>query len=327
MYNEAQKQAVSEEIKANLLSSNPEMVKTAGLAASEYFRTEIRDNSVYRQIVEPTTITSDNFDPDLGTDIPSMIVEIAPHSAGATMVNFETGPEGEKFFGKNARVYFNRIMTRKYEIDKIRLEGYKMPIVDILYDLMLKDIMDVEDSKWAGVNTSIVGTNAAQSTQWSEFGVRRCIKQYFGRDGLAEIKKGMIYTKNNLIAAKQLMHAALYSDFAKLDRTEVGGDMAQDMLINGTTLTNQNGLKTLVTIKKSACDYNDVWVFTEPKYYGGFYLYKDVSMVVDEKDDIFMTFFAHETIGGAVLNREAVCRVQFTGTSASDVTNWTTAPA
>ena len=48
-YNMAKVAAASEDIKAKLLSGDPEMLKTAGLAASEYFRVEIRENGIRRQ--------------------------------------------------------------------------------------------------------------------------------------------------------------------------------------------------------------------------------------------------------------------------------------
>ena len=69
-----------------------------------------------------------------------MIVELDINSEGAMQVPFETATTGATFNGRKARCEFGRIMTPKYEIDKIRLTGYKMPILDILYDLMLKDM-------------------------------------------------------------------------------------------------------------------------------------------------------------------------------------------
>ena len=49
-YNMQKVAAASEDIKAKLLSGDSEMMKTAGLAASEYFRVEIRENGIRRQI-------------------------------------------------------------------------------------------------------------------------------------------------------------------------------------------------------------------------------------------------------------------------------------
>lgn len=81
MYNQEKLASVSEDIKAKLLSGDKELMKTAGLAASEYFRTEIRENGIRRQITPPTTVTRENFDTVEDTDFPVMFVEIAPKSA------------------------------------------------------------------------------------------------------------------------------------------------------------------------------------------------------------------------------------------------------
>ena len=53
---------ISEDIKSKLLSGDKEMMKTAGLAASEYFRVELRENGIRRQITPPVTVTKENFD-------------------------------------------------------------------------------------------------------------------------------------------------------------------------------------------------------------------------------------------------------------------------
>lgn len=240
------------------------------------------------------------------------------------MVSFETNAKNGVVHGRKARVSFNRIMTDRYEIDKVRVEGYKMDILDVLYDKMLKDIMDVEDITWANVNKGIVGTAANQTAQIAEYGCRRAIQQgALSRAGIAKIKQGILEAPGNLKPAKQLMSELLYSDFFTLDRTAVGGDLAQDTFVNGFTQTKVNGVDTLITSKDEVCGRYDVWSFTDPKFYGGFYTYKDVSMVLDDKDDIWLTFMAHETVGGIVVNRAAVTLTQFNpAAAADDITDW-----
>lgn len=310
-YDQVKLASVSEDIKAKLLSGDRDMMKTAGLAASEYFRVEIRENGIRRQITPPTTVTKENFDTAEDTDFPVMYVEIAPQSAGARKVSFETGPRGNVIHGKKARVEFARIMTDKYSIDKIRLETYKMPILDIFYDLMLKDIMDVEDKVTMDVDKDICGT---VNTVNQAMGCCRYVTAGpLSRQSLVHLKKGMKVAPGNLQPAKYLMNDLTHCDFGALDRIEVGGDMAQDMFINGVTLTKVGGIDTVVTTKKDLVATNDVFIYTDPKFYGGFYTYKDVAMVVDEKDDIWLTFFAHETIGASVVNAAGVCRASLTG--------------
>lgn len=310
-YDQVKLASISEDIKAKLLSGDRDLMKTAGLAASEYFRVEIRENGIRRQITPPVTVTKENFDTAEDTDFPVMYVEIAPQSAGARKVSFETGPRGNVIHGKKARVEFARIMTDKYSIDKIRLETYKMPILDIFYDLMLKDIMDVEDQVTMDVDKDICGQ---LNTVNADMGCCRYVTTgAMSREALVHLKKGMMVAPGNLQPRKFLMNDLTHCDFGALDRTEVGGDMAQDMFINGVTLTKVQGIDTVVTTKKNLVETNDVFIYTDPKYYGGFYTYKDVSMVVDEKDDIWLTFFAHETIGASVINAAGVARASLTG--------------
>jgi len=310
-YDQVKLASVSEDIKAKLLSRDTDMIKTAGLAAEEYFRTEIRENGIRRQITPPVQVTDENFDYVEDTDFPVMIVEIAPRSAGARMVSFETGPSNEVIHGKKTRVEFNRIMTPKYSIDKIRLKGYKMPLLDILRDLMLKDIMDVEDNVTVAVDDSICG-EVNQNNE--SIGCRRFVTAGpLSREAMVHMKKGMFKTPGHLQPSKYLMNYSTYCDFGTFDRSEVGGDMAQDMFINGVTLSKIQGVDTVVTTKDDLVKDNIAYIYTEPKYYGGFYTYEDVSVVTDEQDDIWLSFFAHETIGASVVNVAGVCKVAFTG--------------
>lgn len=311
-YDQVKLASVSEDIKAKLLSGDRELVKTAGLAADDYFRTEIRENGIRRQITPPTQVTDENFDYVEYTDFPVMFVEIVGHSAGARMVPFETGPSNEVIHGKKTRVEFNRIMTPKYSIDKIRLKGYKMPILDILYDLMLKDIMDVEDERTMAVDNAILGTIDTNNT---DIGCRRYVSAGpLSRAAMVHMKKSMIHTEGRLQPAKYLMNYATYCDFGVFGRNDVGGDLAQEMFINGVTLETIEGIKTVVTTKMNLVPDNKVYIYTDPKYYGGFYTYEDVTMVTDEQDSIWLSFFAHEMIGASVVNAAGVAAVSLTGT-------------
>ena len=312
MYDQTKLASVSEDIKSKLLSGDRDMIKTAGLAADEYFRTEIRENGIRRQITPPKQVSDEDLDYDEFTDFPIMFVEIAGKSAGAVKVSFETGPSNEVIHGRKSRVEFNRIMTPKYSIDKIRLRGYKMPLLDILYDLMLKDIMDVEDKITMDVDDAILGVVDAQNTQ---LGCRRYVHAGpLSRESMVHMKKSMFFLPGTLQPAKYLMNYATYCDFGQFGRDDVGGDAAQDMFFDGVTLTKIQGVDTVVTTKKQFVGTNEVYIYTTPKYYGGFYTYKDVSMVTDEQDDIWLSFFAHECVGASVVNAAGVAKVLLSGT-------------
>lgn len=308
-YDQTRLAAVSEDIKSKLLSNDRDMIKTAMLAADDYFRTELRENGIRRQITPPVQVTDEELDYAEDTDFPVLYVEIAGKSAGARKVSFETGPSNEVIHGRKARVEFNRIMTPKYSIDKIRLKGYKMPLLDILHDLMLKDIMDVEDRVTLDVDNAIVGELNKDN---AEIGCKRNIGLgAMTREALVTLKKAMFMTKGHLQVSKYLMNFGTYCDLGKFDRTEIGGDMAQDMFVNGVKLETLQGVDVVVTTKSEMVKNGEVFIYTDPKYYGGFYTMEDVSMVTDEQDDIWLSFFAHETIGASVVNTAGVAKATF----------------
>lgn len=315
-YDETKFASVSEDIKAKLLSGDSNLIKTAGLAADEYFRDQIRENGLRRQITPPVQVTDENFDYVEDTDFPVMFVEIAPHSAGAYRVSFETGPHNEVIHARKSRVEFARIMTPKYSIDKIRLKGYKMPLLDILHDLMLKDIMDTEDECTMAVDNTILGTI---NTNNYDIGCKRYVTAGpLSREAMVHMKKSMINTKGHLQPAKYLMNYSTYCDFGAFGRDDVGGDMAQDMFVNGVTLEKIQGIDTVVTTKWELVPDNKAYIYTDPKYYGGFYTYEDVNMITDEQDGIWLSFFLHEIIGASVVNAAGVAAVDFTG----DLVDW-----
>lgn len=317
-YDNTQLNAVSEDIKSKLLSGDEAMCKSAGLAASEYFRTEIRENGIRRQITPPESVTRENFDTAEDTDFPLIYVPVAPESAGAYMVSFETGPRGNVIQTRKVRADFNRVMTYKYSIDMIRLETYSMPLLDIFYDLMLKDIMDVEDDQWMNLDKEICGT---VNTVNPDMGCCRWVtcgpmKDNTARAALVHLLKGINVGPGNLQPKQFLMNNLTYCDFAGLSREYVGGDMAQDMFVNGVKLDEVMGIKMVVTTKKKLVPTNDVFIYTDPIYYGKFFTFKDVAMVTDTKDEIWLTAFAHECIGGVIANAAGVARGSLTGTLA-----------
>lgn len=323
MYTSEQIKAVDQEFRAKLFSDDADMVKRAGLDGTPYFRTRTRENAVWRKLLPTTQVTQDNFDTDEFSDLPSIIFEIDFESAGARMVSFEAPTTGATFNGRKGRATLNRVMTPKYHIDKIRLTGYKMPILDLLYDYMLKDIMDTEDETWTAECNAIVGDPDDQTAQIARFGIRRAIKQTWDREGFANVRDGMLLTKGRLKPTKSLMNEILYGKLAIFGRDTVGGDMAQDMLFDGVRMTKLNGLDVLVTSKEFVCDYYDQWVFTDPQFFGGFLTYEDVKMVTDTKDDIELSFFAHECIGGFIANEAGLCKVKYSLDPTAPTTYWT----
>lgn len=301
-YDQTKFAAVSEDVLSKLLSGDRDLIKTAELSINDFFRTEIRENGIRRQITPLTQLSDEELGYAEDTDFPVYYSEVVGKSAGAKKVSFETGPHNDVVHGRKVRFEFNRIMTPKYSIDKIRLKGYKMPILDVLYDLMLKDIMDCEDRVTLGADNTVLGeVDTANDTGKIRF--KRCGSlDTAGRKAIVDLKKAMFKAPGHLQPSKFLMNYGTYCDLGVFKRDEIGGDLAQDMFINGVKLETVAGVDAIITTKDDFVKDNMVYIYAEPTYYGGFYAINDVSMVSDEQDDIWMSFFAHETVSFGIVN-------------------------
>ena len=307
-YDQTKFAAVSEDVLSKLLSGDRDLIKTAELSINDFFRTEIRENGIRRQITPLTQLSDEELGYAEDTDFPVYYSEVVGESAGAKKVSFETGPHNDVIHGRKVRFEFNRIMTPKYSIDKIRLKGYKMPILDVLYDLMLKDIMDCEDRVTIGADDTILGTRG----QVNDTGKKRFINAGpMSREALVKVKKAMFKAPGHLQPSKFLMNYGTYCDLGIFKRDEIGGDLAQDMFINGVKVETIMGVDAIITTKDEFVANNKVYIYAEPTYYGGFYAINDVSMVSDEQDDIWMSFFAHETVSFGIVNIAGVAACEF----------------
>lgn len=307
-YDQTKFAAVSEDVLSKLLSGDRDLIKTAELSINDFFRTEIRENGIRRQITPLTQLSDEELGYAEDTDFPVYYSEVVGKSAGAKKVSFETGPHNDVIHGRKVRFEFNRIMTPKYSIDKIRLKGYKMPILDVLYDLMLKDIMDCEDRVTIGADDTVLGTMG----QVNDTGKKRFINAGpMSREALVKVKKAMFKAPGHLQPSKFLMNYGTYCDLGIFKRDEIGGDLAQDMFINGVKVETIMGVDAIITTKDEFVANNKVYIYAEPTYYGGFYAINDVSMVSDEQDDIWMSFFAHETVSFGIVNIAGVAACEF----------------
>lgn len=303
---------ISEEMTAMLRSGDPSMIKNASLAADEYFRTEIRENGLRRLLTPPSTVTPDSLTYDGTTDLPVKWVEVEPSTSGAYSVPFEAGTTNDVLMGRKARIDFKRIFTNKISFDMERLNGYKMPLLDIIRDKHLKSIMDEEDSSFKAVDDYILGTI---NENRPEFGCRRYINVgAMSRDSFVEATKAMIKTEGHLIASKAIMNYSTYLNIAKLKRDIIGGDAAEDMFFNGVTTKRVAGLDIITTTKTDMYADNEMYIYTDPEYYGYFGIKDDISLVSEVIDGIWMSSFMWEVVGGAVINAAGVAKVVFDGT-------------
>lgn len=294
-------------------------VKTAAEASTDYIRNHIREDSFAFKILPPEHATDDMLDRALDERL-RIICEVEPDTPGAMYVPFQTAPQGEYITGGRFEIPIARVLTPKFQKDIDELRTYRMDIRKILTDSSIKDGLATIDGKFIETCDRIVfncdydsakgeGRNAVTGkVQLLD------IKNGIDRKSFAEAKKllprGNAQGKFNLRNYVCLMNDVTAQDLLKLDRNEVGGDLAQDMFKNGLTMDTIMGVKCLFTIKNQLVPDGFVYFFAAPEFLGKSYYLDDWTMYM-EKEDFLISMYSRWTGGMGFGNIAGVCLARF----------------
>lgn len=291
-------------------------VKMAQSAATNYTRTQIREDSFAFKILPPEKATDDMLDRDLTENL-GIIWELEPDSPAAKWVPFQTVPDGEYIKGSRYRIPFARIETPRFHKDIDELRTTRQDIRKILTDNAIKDGLAEIDAKFMATVNSIVfnadggpGTpnNVTEKVQWID------IKEGLNRDGFADalkmLPRGNAEGKFRLRNYCCLMNEVTAMDFLKLDHDEVGGEKSQDFFLNGLTTDTVMGLKCLFTIKSDLVPDNYVYFFAEPNFLGKCFYLQDWTMYM-KKEAFLIDMFSYWLGGMAFGNVAGMALARF----------------
>ena len=79
-------------------------------------------------------------------------------------------------------------------------------------------------------------------------------------------------------------------EVAKFTRNEMGGDLSEEVMRNGWTLSECMGVKWVITIKKGIVPTNTMYHFADPKFIGKSYMLEDTTMYI-RREAYFIEFF------------------------------------
>jgi hypothetical protein len=319
---------VNEQLINGFLSEDAGMKKQAQEGVEDYLRMRLYEDGFARRIQPPVKVEPSDLDRQVDTDKPVIILDKEPNSPAAYSVPFGTLPIGHYIKGPRFRVMFDRIMSRRFRADVNTLITYDMDIKQILEDIILKQIMAEEDRKYlytvdyivtqgSPANVNIAAGQNANSKNTETNVCQNITLNGLTRDTLADMRKGLPSSNRHLNPSVALTNNITIWDVVHLDRLAVGGDLAEEMFVNGFGERQIMGLKWVITIKTDLVPTGVVYQFAEPKYLGRFFVLDDVTLST-KKEDFFIEFFAYECIGAAVGNAAAVCRSSFNDTKSHD---------
>lgn len=289
-------------------SGDSGMLKQASDAVNEFTRTRMRERGFYRQIQPFLPISNDELDKQVDTDLPVKVCEKEPGSPAAESIPFGTLPRNRYIHGPRYRVMFARIVTPRFTKDVDELRSYDMDIRQVLSDNAIKDMLAEEDSKFINsVNSTLIGPDVVIPetgvAQWKTMG-------QLNRVSMEEARKILPSSTGHLAAATALVNNITALDIEKWHRDEVGGDLSEDLLINGFGERKFMSMRWIITIKTDLVPNDNIFYFAEPKFLGKAFVLEDTTMYL-KREAFMLEFYAYECIGGAIGNTSAVARATF----------------
>jgi len=310
---------LNQNVVRDLTSNNDGIRKEAEDKVSQYLRLQVREEGFARKFYDVVEVTPADLDKQVDTPLPVIVKDKEPNSSGAYTVPFGTAPMDSNITAPRYRVMFDRVMSRRYVADVNTLLTYDMDIRQIFNDFILTDIMMEEDSKWITLVNRIVkrvAVNTVQpslrSCQWIQAGV-------MDRPNMANAMRGLPSTRRRLNPAVALTNNLTVWDVVGFDRNTIGGDLAEDLFVNGFTERNLMGIKWILTIKQDLVPDNYVYYVASPKYLGDFMVLDNITTST-KHEDFILSFYAYECVGSTIGNDAALVLAEFTGSAH----NWKT---
>jgi hypothetical protein len=316
---------INSDIRANneavingLTSSDPFLSKEASNGVNDYLRVRAREDGFARRIQPPIPVTPADLDRQVDTVKPVIVKDVEPDTPAAYSVPFGAVPMNHYIGAPRYRVMFDRIMSHRYTADVANLLTYDMDIRQIFNDLMLKDILGEEDRKYMAVVNTIAGTlnDATPGTnpRLADIGAMGNVTVGpLTRTSLSEAMKGLPSTDYHLSPAVGLINNITIWDVVSLNREAVGGDLSEELFVNGFQEREIMGLRWFITIKTDLVPTDVIYYFASPEFLGDFYTFEDVTVSTKHENFIF-EMFAYEMIGATIKNSGGIARAQFTGT-------------
>lgn len=306
---QAETKMINEMVFEKLSSRDPIMVKEAVDAVNDFTRTKMREDGFLRQIMPQVPISNDELDRQVSTDKPVKVVDKEPDSPAAISIPFATLPMNLYIRGPRYLVMMDRIVTPRFTKDVDELRTWIMDIRQVLSDNAIKDMLAEEDGKFiTAVNSAIVGAGLTVPT--SGVVQHEQIGGGITRDGLWDMLKTMPSTPSHLEVHTVLCNNITIKDVAKFGRTEMGGDLSQDIMRNGWSEQEFLGTRWIITIKTDLVATLNFYHFADPKFIGKHYSLEDTTMYI-RREAYMLEFFAYQTSGATIGHTSGLTRAEF----------------
>lgn len=286
------------------------LIKNAEDRLSGAVRLMVRDGAVVRKVLIPEYISYSQLDRQQDTDVPTKVVSVEPNSPASLVVGFGTPPGNFWMTAKRVKATFKRIETPQATYDIELLGTYEMDLQQVFADNLARDILAREDGGFFdGVNT-LLGTVDTVSPVIPGHYPYVTINAGYSREGLQEMLNVMPKSIYRLPPVTAVINMITANRLMSLGREEIGGDKAQALVTKGFSEWEWGGLRWVVTLKRHIVPDDSVYLFSDPRTIGKFYILTDTTTHL-KTEAMILSLFSFETIASVIAHAGGVARVNF----------------
>ena len=298
--------------------------KEASVSAQAFTRNKLREESFAEKIFTPIDIANDELDKSQNPELLVKWNDREPDQAPAVSIPLGIVPDMYQFKGDRYPSYFARIVSPLFSKDIDKLRSYDYDIRQILLENSTKDIATEIDTKFINKVNAVIGTaNTANTlfagTQFAGLPSWVTISGGITRENVAESFKtiqrlrvpfGPTQPDGGESKGVMLMNNITAMEFVKMSRSEIGGDMAQEMWVSGLPSKTLLGVKPIYTLKSDLIPDNTVYFFSSEEFFGKYYRLQPLTVFMETKA-FFIQFFQYLNISMSIGNVRGVVRVDF----------------
>lgn len=294
--------------------------KKAAVSVQSFTRNKLREESFTEKIITPIDISNDDLDKSENPELLVKWNDREPDTAPAVTIPLGVVPDMFQFNGTRYPSYFTRITSPKFNKDIDTLRGYDYDIRAIMLELSTKDIATEIDTRFMERVDSIIGSvNTANPLNGLGLPQNVTISGGITRENVAEAFKAIKRLKVPFGPSQpdggeskgvMLMNNVTADDFVKMSRSEVGGDLAQDMFVNGLPSKTLLGVKPIYTIKDTLVKDGEIYLFSSEEFFGKYYRLQPLTVFM-KNEAYFLEYFQYMNLSLAIGNVKGVVKVSF----------------
>ena len=285
----------------------PAGIEKANKAGGAYVRIRLREKAVNRGILPPETVTKEDCQRSINHDLLVKIVDIEQNST-ATAMNFRSSPSVRYINGKRYEIPFWKIASDRFQADEGELLASDYPVTKTIEDQTVRDMDRVEDQTFFEYSWQItVATTKFLSTAGpvDRTFITNCLN--------------IIEDADELAVDCVVMHKSDWNDWITLPASDIGDQLAGEMVVNGYKYNQIMGHKLIVSIKSMTratsaellLGAGTLWFYAAPSYLGNSYILGDVRFYIEKRASIVSwESWYYRAIGFG--NRDAVARGMLT---------------